>query len=255
MKALIIAVICAAPLMQARAEELPQKNFPAAKLTGLYVATSSGNISVGAALTDEVLVKVPGADPRKCAVAMRAEMGRLLLTAVPKAPGSGCPAGFSVLAPARLKLEAKTASGQVAVYDRSADVKIENGAGAVAFGGLTGALNVHNKQGEVSGASCLKKLNVTGNGTVKITGLCGPAAVTARNAELSWDVVPSTGSVSVTSKTGYATLTFPADAKLSAALKNKSGRIRNDFNKTRGYPVTVNIETGDISLMKAARAK
>ncbi|MDO8803699.1 MAG: DUF4097 family beta strand repeat-containing protein [Elusimicrobiota bacterium] len=265
--------LCSAQLAPLYGAENEQKTFPAAGLTGMYIAAETGAIGVEGSAKGDVQVEITENDPEKCLLTMGAEGGRLVLKAegrsVTQAKGwrnifgviktdlvrANCPAGFKVSAPSSLGLEAKSGTGAVSVTGRDADVSLENGTGNITLSKVSGNIDVNSGTGDLTGEVCAKRLTVKGGtGAVELKGLCGAAQVeTGTGAvDLRWARLPAAGEVSAVTGTSAISLVFPRKAKLSANLVSGTGSISNEFENSGVFRVSAQSGTGSISVKKAA---
>ncbi|HAN04992.1 MAG TPA: hypothetical protein DCW72_10500 [Elusimicrobia bacterium] len=263
---LLVSLLIVAPAARCAAGEL--RVFPAAGVTGLDVAADNGAVVVTGA-EGKIEVEITGNDePEKCRITTEIIDGTLTLKAegvpAPRAwknlfgladsdDRTNCRAGFTVLAPAALPLEAKSGTGSLKVSGRSGPVRAKAGTGDVSVSALTGSLVFKSGTGRLSGEACAPALEVkSGTGDVDLKGLCGPAEVKAGTGEvrLAWAKAPASGEVRVNTGTADIDLAFPEGTKLAASLKSGTGSVSNEFAAGGTFSVTAKSGTGSIALRK-----
>ena len=265
---LLVSLLLAYPAARCAAGEI--KTFPLAGVTGLDVGTDSGAVIV-TGTEGKIEVEITGNDePEKCIITTEIVDGVLTLKAegvpAPRAwknlyglvsssdERSDCRAGFAVLAPAALPLEAKSGTGTLRVSGRSAPVLVKSGTGDISVSALTGSLVFKSGTGRLFGEACAASLEVkSGTGSVDLKGLCGPAQVKSGTGEvrLAWAKAPASGEVLVNTGTADIDLAFPGDAKLNPSLKSGTGSVANDFAAGGALAVTAKSGTGDVALRKS----
>lgn len=266
---LIVSLLVAAPAARCAAGEI--RTFPVAGITSLDVAATNGAVVVTGA-EGKIEVEITGNDePEKCSITTEIISGTLKLKAegvpAPRAwknlyglidsdDSTNCRAGFTVLAPAALPLEAKSGTGDLKVSGRSGPAEVKAGTGDISVSALTGSLVFKSGTGRLSGEACAPSLEVkSGTGDVDLKGLCGTAEVKSGTGEvrLAWAKAPASGEVLVNTGTADIDLVFPEGTKLAASLKSGTGAVANDFAAGGSLAVTAKSGTGDISLKRAGR--
>jgi len=266
---LLVSLLIVAPAARCAAGEL--RVFPLAGIAGLEVATETGPVIVTGTEGKIEVDITDNKEPEKCRITTEIIDGVLKLKAegVPVAPAKSwrnlfgltgseeradCSAGFAVLAPAALRLEAKSGTGAMKISGRSGQVSAKAGTGDISVSALTGSLVFKSGTGRLSGEACAPALEVkSGTGSVDLKGLCGPAEVKAGTGEvrLAWAKAPASGEVLVNAGTADIALVFPEGTRLEASLSSGTGSVANDFAAGGKFAVTAKSGTGDVSLKRA----
>lgn len=252
-KTMAFVFLCSAQLGPLYGAENERMIFPSADLSGLYVATETGAITVDGVPKGDVLIEIADNEPEKCRLTAAVEGGKIVLKAEGKpAPATlgwknflsffnkrkemhNCRAGFKVSAPAALNLDAVSGTGDIHLSKLSGSIDVNSGTG-----GLTGEV-------------CAGQLNVkSGTGAVKLKGLCGLARVKSGTGAvtLHWAKAPASGEVLVETGTSDISLVFPRGAGFTAALVSGTGSINNEFKAGGGFTVSAKSGTGGISVKK-----
>lgn len=265
----IALLLAAAPFAASAAETPTAKAFPAAAVKEILVETAGGPIALTASEDARIATDVaPAAKPGDDCLIERELSGTTLTLRARGAPSAGvlarfmassrpCSAGFTVSAPARVAISARSGSGKIDVGAFSGPVDAKTGSGAIELHGATGDLTLRSGSGTVSGdAGGQKVLDVaTGSGGIDLRELTGP--VTARSGSgfvsLLWSAAPRSGDVDVRTGSGGITAILPKDAKVDVSFQSGSGSLADDFAHDEKGPLRLTLRSGsgDAKVKKA----
>jgi hypothetical protein len=236
------------------------KTFPAASVKNIVVETAGGPIALTASEDKQLATDVaPAAKPGDECLIERTLSGTTLTLQARGAPSGGilsrfmasykpCSAGFTISAPARVAIAARSGSGKIDVGAFSGQVDAKTGSGAIELHGTTGELTLRSGSGTISGdAGGQKSLDVaTGSGGIDLRELTGP--VTARSGSgfvsLLWSAAPQSGDVDVRTGSGDITAILPKSARLSISFSSGSGSLNSDFQSDDRAPLHLTFRSG-----------
>ena len=249
--AIVVAIGLMVSVSAASGAQTSTKTFAATDLREIQIATEVGSIEVQRHDAPEVVVTLVVKDVKKCTITMQAQNDVLILRAESAGgslfKSSACEASFSVRAPVALALVSKTGAGTIAVSDREGPVTLTTGSGDIRLNDVAGALMLKTGGGAITGNTPSKQITAEiGSGDMSLTGLRGSvdARTGSGNVALIWAQAPQNAVVKVSTGSGNAMLTFPADAKLTTSFSSGSGRMRSDFGEAQGGGVQVSVKTG-----------
>ncbi len=232
-------IVCALMMLSGNcmaAETARNWEFPAAGITAVQAQTESGDLKFIPAAGASVKAEQTGeykAD--KCEITAEVRGGVVFLAAKTKKAKwfklgmDGCKAGFSVTAPAGLKLNIKTGAGSVEAGAFTAGAEVVSGAGGVKFAGLAGALDLTSGAGRISGEIYSEAFQCkSGAGTV----------------DLAWTRAPKAGSASIKSGAGTIKLAFPADSKLKISHSSGAGSFNSELASDSAAAFKLDVKTG-----------
>lgn len=252
------ALICVTLSFAAAQAEESRKIFPAAGLSALDVRTEGGNIRVEGSDGQEIRVEVSNQDSDKCEITMKPKGRALVVKAKSKTIWfwkSGCAAGFQVLAPKNLSLEASSGSGEVLVTDLSNHLTLSAGSGEIKLHDVAGNLTARLGSGNLQGNARSSQVRIlSGSGDVSLGGLIGSVNVQTGSGDISlkWAEAPKSGDVDIKAGSGDISLTLPENAKLQTHILTGSGHIRNEIGETESaeFRVAIKSGSGDVKIGK-----
>ena len=227
---LLTGINCTAAEMQKNWE------FKSGDVSAVQAETDAGDIKLNVANGPAVKAWIIGdysAD--KCEITAELRSGTLFLKAKGKDKkkyiwsNAGCKAGFSVEAPAEIKLEIKTGSGGVNVSSFTAGAALSAGAGTIKLAGLSGAITLATGASTISGDVYSEKFDCKSG---------------AGDIALNWLNPPKAGSASITTGAGRVSVGFPKDSKLNISHKSGIGSFDSEFSGDPAAPFKLDIKTG-----------
>jgi hypothetical protein len=242
----LVLLLCAAPA--AAGASPAAKSYAAAGLRAIVVETVGGAITLDDADVDRASVEPVAAAARdECRFERTLSSGTLTLRALPATASAPCSAGFTVTAPARLRVSARSGSGGVEIGAFAGAVDARTDSGAISLFGTAGAVAVRTGSGSVAGdlgAGGTVDV-VTGAGDVYLRGLTGPARVVTDSGAVSleWAAAPRTGEIDVRTGSGDLAAALPADARLKLSLNSVAGYVSSDFAGDDASPLSLSFQS------------
>lgn len=264
MKKLLIGIL---PFLASSAlsSSTEKKEFNGNGLEQLSLVNTSGSVKISTSEDDKAHVtahKVVFGE--KCSLQML-QSGSELSVKVKKESGffsflnffdsTTCKVNFEIKLPAKVALNLKNGSGDLQVIDTVGKIEFEIGSGDTDIS--ANSEKVLGKSGsgfvKISGKIGESTLTV-GSGNIDINGLSGIADLKTGSGDLrvSYNSVPSTGSLNLKSGSGSATVFLPKDSKVSTDLLSGSGKVYNELDEATdaGFKISMKTGSGDLTLKK-----
>lgn len=258
---LLIAWVGISPF-RAAAGEAVDESYPSDRVDEIVIETRAGAISLTAAEGRQISVHAD-ASGSECRVARKLGGGTLTLSARGQASkmfalDKVCSAGYSVSAPAGVRIRAYSVSGTVNVGAFSGPVEVKTGAGDIALGAPTGRLTLRSSRGAISGSAPGELVGATTQtGAISLTRLTGLVKAHSGSGavSLSWESLPGRGEIEVMTVSGEQTVSLPADARAAVSMKTESGRKSSDFRNDESSDLRLRLRStsGSISVESARR--
>ena len=241
MKIIFVAVLLACASGAFASEGALTKSFPASGIEALKIDTAAGNIAVKAG-GPGISVEVTRFDPERCILTM-APLGRTFVLKAESKPQTGwfpmsCEAGFTVTAPAGLRLGADSGAGNLGIAGRDGALTLNTGAGNILLEAVSGAVSANTGAGSIRGTLTSAKAELaTGAGAIG----------------LAWEKSPAEGRIKADSGTGTVRISFPEGTKLESDLSTVIGSASNQFGDTKGAGLRVSATSGvgSVSIVKS----
>lgn len=237
---LALAVLSCATGAKA-SESALTKSFPSSGIEALKLDTAAGNITVKAG-GDAIAVEVTRFDPDLCVLTM-APQGKTFVLKAESKPQQGwfpmsCAAGFTVTAPASLRVNADSGAGNLALAGLDGALTLNTGAGNILFESVSGAVSANTGAGSIRGT---------------LTSTEADMATGAGAIGLAWGKSPAEGRIKADAGSGTVRISFPEGTKLESDLSTVIGSASNDFGDTKGagLRVTATSGVGSVSIVKS----
>lgn len=213
MKITVLFSILLAPAAAGYCAEGELKTFPAAGIESLAVSAVAGPVSISGAGKGEITVALTGTEPEKCVITMKAEGSRLVLKAENALKNEGqenrgfwkrlfsgeglnssryhtCRLGFTVSAPAALKVSAGSISGEVKVSGFAGAVKAAAVSGALTLEKLGAGLDAETVSGAMNLSDISGRVSAeTTSGDIALKNLAGSLKAGSVSGDITMDGV------------------------------------------------------------------
>ncbi|MBI4348748.1 MAG: DUF4097 family beta strand repeat protein [Elusimicrobia bacterium] len=237
------------------------ETFGPAGIESVIIGTEAGEVAVEAG-GPEIKVEVTKPDAERCRVTMAPDGGRLVLRAERRKArwfGKGCGSGFRVTAPATLRVELSTVSGDSKVAGMKGGLDLHSVSGAARLTEIAGSLELNTTSGEIDGDVSAARAKIkTVSGDVRLTGLTGGVTADSVSGRLRlvWSGAPPSGRVKVDTVSGDIELEFPRETRMRVDLDSTSGETRSQFGEDDDAPLKVSADSisGDVSVLKPKRS-
>lgn len=257
------------------------KVFPASGLADISIGTVAGPAVITAGGKSEVSVVVTGEEPGTCVITLKTE-GKKFIARAEGAPKAGaekrgfwrrlfggydefdsryqtCRAGFTITAPATLKLSAESVSGELKISGFSAAVEAETTSGRIAAENLGAGLSARSVSGPVSVSEVAGAVDAgTTSGAMMISGLKGGLKAGSVSGDISVSSVAGAAAAETTSGDvklsgiGGAIAVGTVSGDVSGVSCAKSLEVNTTSGKVvfggLGGPAKVSGGSGDVEL-------
>jgi len=217
-------------------EDAQSRSFPAAGIRRVRVSFKSGDITVRGADTGEITAVFDGSAPT-CEVSgdtLEIKSGGNAFGFFGMGNLRSCNATITL--PRDMKIELKSANGDISAEDINADTAVSAVNGDISLRKVSGRLKLSTVNGDLDGE--------VDSSDARITTVNG-------DISLRWQNAPQSGRVGASSVSGDIDLAFPAATQASVKMNSVRGDRHSDFPGSGGpFTVQINSVSGDLSVRK-----
>ena len=246
--------------------------FPVKGITSVDIQTNSGLIDVKASQIAGIRVEQLPDNARVCDVTMKIKGKKLILKALVKEGNySNIKTGFRIKLPSDIKIIAKSNSGDINIRNIEKNVNVEAKSGDIKIRNIAGSIKAKTNSGDINILKVKKNVKVEAkSGDIKIQNITGSVKAKTNSGDIALNNVSggleartnsgdikgifkstkTSKKVNLKTTSGDVSARFPKNSIIAVDAETNSGKIHNEFSGKTGLPLTVRINSGNISIVK-----
>lgn len=221
------------------------KTFKADQIKNLKLNNGSGDVIIEGKNSSEAKVEAKKIKwNEKCELEIN-QVGDVIDVAVTQKSSASsffssndCQVNFQIVLPSRVNLTTTSGSGNLDIFGVIGNMGVVLGSGDL-------------KMEKIESESLQAQ---SGSGDLKIDGIINTAdiKVGSGDVDLTYRKIPTTGSVTIKSGSGNATLRMPVESRIKVDFKAGSGKLTSELDQLQAAPYSISMSagSGDLRIKK-----